>query len=407
MSLSQLMANAGIGNESAKRSQSTAKAATGRVALVESQLVVSQAEAKVNAMEAVFSAVAESQSRLEAIVSGINVASEGLTKREAAIINTQVAAYNATTIPEFQVKFPSNESFDGAGRVAQTRLSNEVVVDKAKQLGAWIKEQIVKLIEFVQKWIDAVFGSAERLLKYAEALEARLAKVEIKDPKRKINIPTLILSSGTTVPTNSTVAGTIGDVAGTIPALVSENALVKDYLDACMEAAKTEAKDIEAEVADAGKFGIAKAKYASEASPVEEAKAVGGKYIKVEEGKRNVTSLTAKMAKDSVEVEIISVADCAKILANVIKVTGVVIDSRKKYGDKSKLANEVKSAGDDIAKAKDDKETTSPQKTAYGEVTTALTNMAKATVKGTAQDWTAHMISVCAAATKAVDASLK
>jgi hypothetical protein len=409
MSLALLALTSGLGNESHRKAPVIVAAGLEieALALSEANLAVLEAGAEVALGEAMLNAIEDSESRLNGILTGIQIASEGLTSREAAIVASQINAYNATTIPQLQVKFPSNESFSGASRSATTRLGNEVVVQAAKDLGKWLKEQLIALIETVQKWLTAVFGGAERLKAYAEKLLELADSVEIKDDKRKISIPTTILALGATAPNAAGVGTVAGKAKDMLGKMTKETELVEKYMEAALKAAEAEPAKIEDETKDGSAFNNALTDFQTAPSPLAIGEAIGGKYVATANENRTLAAVTEKQKKDSVEIVIIAPAACKGILEDAIKVAEMVIDSRKKYGDKSKLADEIKKAGDSVSKSTGDSDTKAEQKTAYRLVTSALTKVSKASVKGVAQDFAAHALTVCNAAVKVCANSLK
>lgn len=401
---------AAMGNESGRASlaaPSGGHCTTHVAAFLESQLETNQLENDANAIATLLSAVEDSEDRLAAIYCGIEIGSEGLTTREAHILDTQINAYNASTIPRMQINFPSNESFDGGGRLAATRMGNEAVMAKLKDAGTWIKDLILKLIDSAQAWLNSVFGGAERLKKLAEALIEKCDDVEIDDAKRKISISAAVLASGTTAPSATSIASTIAALQTSVTKLNGEAALVKDLLDAVKAGADTKADKAASLMTPKGAVGSKLKAYGEEVSPVTVDKAIGGKYINVAGGTRSTTAITEKQKKDSVEIVILPPATCKGILENVLKIAEAGIDARTKYSDKSKMADEAKKAATSIADTKDDTDVTPEQKTALTELNKALTKAAKASVLGVPQTWLAHAITVAGAAASVCDKSLK
>lgn len=401
MSLQALMAQYSVGNESDKGTSGAPQFATEDSTLVQSQLSMGEANALSADVDNILLVHEQAENHMTAL-QGLSddissICQDGMTTREAALVQSQISRYNQQVPAPFQVNIPGNESFSAAQRITQTQVGNEAIKDKAKDLAKWMSDLLTKVIEQIQKWVAKFFGGAEKLKAWSEATAKKADGFEPSDDNKKVTISTKLLAKGTTLPSQNSVASDFKEFSDKSRLIDTEYALIKGAFDAAVKAAeKSNAAEAVSEINGAYKT---EKEGLDVDSTVPDGSVIGGKYIKVEEGKRTVASTESKISKDEIELKILTPSDVVKIADAVGELCDIVIGSKKLYGDNKKIKDEAVKASKSLDDLLSDDDTTSEQKTQLRALSRELSGYATGVIaSGVHAKWASHSIAVAQAA---------
>lgn len=416
-------------------------------AALSSELAVSKAEsalAEINTTVSGLDTLQGIQSRLEGIVSRVsNIAKDGLTQREAGMVNDSIDEINSELGAEL-IAMPALESFgDRISAKTYTDVGLEAADSGLAKVWKFILDTVTKIKDMFAKWWDKFFGNVETLKKYAEKVKE--AKYNEDKEDKKVTIKGKALYTGDSKPTAGGIKTGIDNLEKTVDSyLVKQSQTAESVCDELTTAMEkmdgSEDKQKSAMETLVGKTSVGNyLKGAHITSNPTNGKLIagllGGKDVVIENapsvGNEAESSATTHDSRDTFLKELakvtykvkgpsdskggskettitrLSKSDVESIAESVIDLADGILDMRKSREDARRYADDITKAAEGLKKDADRLEDV--DKVNKSE----LTNAAKAAISvlkevsgGSVSSWTAHLVSTSNAALKVAEASL-